>query len=171
TAVRDPAAIEALWPREPGAEVALPLGGALDPASSPPLPVAGRLVAKHVRPGFGRVAVLAIGDVRAVVTEGPAMVMKPSFYRDVGLDPWKADVVVVKNFFPFLLFFLAMNRKTIFVRTRGVTDFDAAYRLTFDGPMHPRDPVDDWRERDRQRRGLDPSGEEGAQRADRQHAG
>jgi hypothetical protein len=61
-------------------------------------------------------------------------------------------VVVVKNFFPFLLFFLPYNRKTIFVRTRGVTDFDAAYRLPFDGPMHPRDPIDDWRPRDRARR-------------------
>ncbi len=60
----------------------------------------------------------------------------------------------VAGFFKkFLLFFLPYNRKTIFVRTRGVTDFDAAYRLTFDGPMHPRDPVDDWRPRDRARRG------------------
>ena len=72
----------------------------------------------------------------------------------VGLDPWKADVIMVKNFFPFLLFFLPMNRKTIFVRTRGVTDFDAAFGLTFDGPVHPRDHVEDWRARDRERRGA-----------------
>jgi hypothetical protein len=45
-----------------------------------------------------------------------------------------------------------MNRETIFVRTRGVTDFDAAFDLTFDGPVHPRDRVEDWRPRDRQRR-------------------
>ncbi|MBK9033256.1 MAG: hypothetical protein IPL61_18615 [Myxococcales bacterium] len=83
------------------------------------------------------------------------MVMRPSFYKDVGLDLWQADVVMVKNFFPFLMFFLPYNRKTIFVRTSGATDFDAAHRLTFDGPMHPRDVVDDWRPRDRARRGLD----------------
>jgi microcystin degradation protein MlrC len=111
------------------------------------------VISKHQLVGFLRVVVLAVDHVRLVITEGPAMVMKPSFYTDVGLDIWKADVVVVKNFFPFLLFFLPYNRKTIFVRTRGVTDFDAAYRLPFDGPMHPRDPVDDWRPRDRSRRG------------------
>jgi microcystin degradation protein MlrC len=151
-AVRDPAAIAELWPRAAGDPVALEVGGRLDPASSPPLAVSGRLVSKHDRPGFRRTAVLAIGDLRLVVTEGPAMVMRPSFYREVGLSPWKADIIMVKNFFPFLLFFLPMNRKTIFVRTRGATDFDAAFRLDFDGPVHPRDPVDDWRPRDRLRR-------------------
>jgi microcystin degradation protein MlrC len=153
-AVRDPDAVAALWSREVGERVELTIGGKLDPAHSPPLPVRGVLMTKHDRPGFGRNLVLAIEDVRVVVTEGPAMVMKPDFYADVGLDPWKADVVMVKNFFPFLLFFLPMNRKTIFVRTRGVTDFDAAFGLTFDGPVHPRDRVEDWRPRDRQRRGA-----------------
>jgi len=151
-AVRDPDAIAELWPLAPGAEVALAVGGKLDPTSSSPLPIRGTLLSKHDRPGFLRVAVVSTGDLRLVITEGPAMVMKPSFYTDVGLDLWKADIAVVKNFFPFLLFFLPYNRKTIFVRTRGVTDFDAAFRLRFDGPMHPRDPVDDWRPRDRARR-------------------
>jgi len=83
------------------------------------------------------------------------MVMRPSFYADVGLSLWKADIVMVKNFFPFLMFFLPYNRKTIFVRTHGTTDFDAAFQLRFDGPMHPRDAIDDWHPRDRMRRGLD----------------
>ena len=114
-----------------------------------------RLERKLDQPGFLRTAVLAIAHLRLVVVEGPAMVMRPSFYRDVGLPLMKADVVMVKNFFPFLMFFLPYNRKTIFVRTSGTTDFDAAHRLTFDGPMHPRDVVDDWRPRDRARRGVE----------------
>jgi microcystin degradation protein MlrC len=156
--VRDPAAVAALWQHGEGEVAAVTVGGALDPDSSPPLPVRGTVVGKHTRKGYGRSVVLAVDHVRLVVTEGPAMVMQPAFYRDVGLSPWKADVIMVKNFFPFLLFFLPMNRKTIFVRTRGVTDFDAAFRLSFDGAVHPRDPVDDWRPRDRQRRGLSPAG-------------
>ena len=68
----------------------------------------------------------------------------------------------MKNYFPFLVFFLPYNRKTLFVRTHGATDFDAAFQLTFDGPMHPRDVVDDWRARDRQRRGVDPAPGPGA---------
>jgi microcystin degradation protein MlrC len=153
-AVRDPRAISELWPREPGDIVATTIGATLDPASSSPLPVRGTIVSKHDRHGFGRTVVLAVDHVQIVITEGPSMVMRPSFYTEVGLDPWHADIVMVKNFFPFLMFFLPYNRKTIFVRTRGTTDFDAAFQLPFDGPMHPRDPVDDWRARDRMRRGL-----------------
>jgi microcystin degradation protein MlrC len=151
-AVRDPGAIEALWPHAPGDRVALPIGGSLDPARSSPLPVSGTVVSKHERRGFGRTVVLAVEHLRVVITAGPSMVMRPSFYTEVGLSPWKADIVVVKNFFPFLMFFLPYNRKTIFVRTHGTTDFDAAFQLQFDGPMHPRDHVDGWRERDRARR-------------------
>ncbi|HLL23152.1 MAG TPA: M81 family metallopeptidase, partial [Kofleriaceae bacterium] len=153
-AVRDPDAIAKLWLDEPGDRVALAIGGTLDPARSEPLPVVGNLVSKHEQHGFGKTVVLAVEHLRIVITEGPAMVMRPSFYKDVGLSLWKADIAVVKNFFPFLMFFLPYNRKTLFVRTSGTTDFDAAFQLEFDGPMHPRDVVDDWRPRDRQRRGL-----------------
>ncbi len=153
-AVRDPAAIAQLWANAPGDRVALAIGGGLDPARSTPLPVCGSVVSKHDRHGFGKTVVLAVEHLRIVITEGPAMVMRPSFYTEVGLSPWKADIVVVKNFFPFLMFFLPYNRKTIFVRTHGTTDFDAAFQLGFDGPMHPRDVIDDWRPRDRARRGL-----------------
>ncbi len=153
-AVRDPRAIDELWPREPGDVIATTIGATLDPSSSSPLPVRGTIVSKHDRHGFGRTVVLAVDHVHVVITEGPSMVMRPSFYTEVGLDPWHADIVMVKNFFPFLMFFLPYNRKTIFVRTRGTTDFDAAFQLSFDGPMHPRDPVDDWRPRDRARRGI-----------------
>ncbi|HTR53474.1 MAG TPA: M81 family metallopeptidase [Kofleriaceae bacterium] len=151
-ALRDPRAVDDLWART-GDRVELAIGGALS-GGSPALPVRGKVAARHQRAGFGRSIVLEVDHVSIVITEGPAMVMRPSFYREVGLDPWRADIVVVKNFFPFLLYFLAYRRKTIFVRTHGPTDFDAAFQLPFDGPMHPRDAVDDWRARDRARRGL-----------------
>jgi microcystin degradation protein MlrC len=159
TAVRDPQAIERLWLNAPGDTVALAIGGTLDPSRATPLAVRGTVVSRHQREGFGRTVVLAVEHVRVVITEGPAMVMRPSFYTEVGLDPWRADIVMVKNFFPFLMFFLPYNRKTIFVRTHGATDFDAAFGLTFDGPVHPRDTVADWRERDQLRRyGARPPG-------------
>lgn len=154
-AVRDPDAIARLWPHAVGDRVALPIGGTLDPEMSSPLPVAGAIEGKHDRHGFGKTVVLAVDHLRIVITEGPAMSMRPAFYDDVGLPIWKADIVVVKNFFPFLMFFLPYNRKALFARTRGRSDFDAAFQLPFDGPMHPRDVVDDWRARDRLRRGID----------------
>ena len=152
-AVRDPDAIQELWTVPLGKTVTTSVGGKLDPASSSPLPITAVVLSKHEIRGFLRMVVLSVGHLRLVVTEGPAMVMRPSFYQDVGLDILRADVVVVKNFFPFLLFFAPYSRKTIFVKTRGTTDFDAAFKLKFDGPMTPRDPVDDWRARDALRRG------------------
>ncbi|HSR95823.1 MAG TPA: M81 family metallopeptidase [Kofleriaceae bacterium] len=153
-AVRDPSAIGQLWSHAIGDRVALAIGGTLDPEMSPPLPVTGAIEGKHDRQGFGKTVVLAVDHLRIVITEGPAMSMRPAFYADVGLPIWKADIVVVKNFFPFLMFFLPYNRKSLFARTRGRSDFDAAFRIAFDGPMHPRDAVDDWRARDRARRGA-----------------
>jgi len=64
-AVRDPQAIAALWERSPGELIAMSIGGTLDPARSPPLPVRGTLVSKHDRTGVGRTIVLAVDHVRA----------------------------------------------------------------------------------------------------------
>jgi microcystin degradation protein MlrC len=153
-AIRDPGAIAALWGRAVGARAQLTIGGTLDPASSSPLPVQGTIAGKHDRPGFGRTCVLVVDHLRIVITEGPAMVMRPAFYTDLGLSIWRADIVVVKSLFPFLMYFLLYSRKTLYARTRGRSDFDAAFQLVFDGPVHPRDAIDDWRERDRIRRGV-----------------
>ena len=154
TAVRDPDAVDTLWSRADGETVSLSIGATLDPSRSQPLAVTGRIVSKHDRDGFGRTIVLEVDHLRIVITHGPCMVMRPSFYADVGLPIMKADIVMVKNFFPFLMFFFAYSRKAIFVKTHGTTDLDAAFQIPFDGPIHPRDPVDEWRTRDRERRGI-----------------
>lgn len=151
--LRDPATVEVCWPRACGETLDVVLGGRLDPAHSRPLPVRARLLHKRENPGFRRTVVLAVEGVHVVVTEGPAVTIKPDFFTQAGLDPWKADILVVKNFFPFRLFFAPLARKTIYVKTHGATDFDAAARITFDGPMHPRDAVADWRPADARRRG------------------
>jgi microcystin degradation protein MlrC len=149
--LRDPAVVDACWSVREGETVDVVLGGKLD-ARTPPLPVRAVLEKKATRHGWGRTLILTAGHVKIVVVEGPALVAQPSFYTGLGLDLWKADVVVVKNFFPFRLFFAPYARKTIYVKTTGVTDFDAAAAMPFDGPMHPRDVVADWREADRRRR-------------------
>ena len=107
--------------------------------------------------GVDRMAVLRIGDVRLVVVEGPALAISPAFYRNAGLKMRDAQVVVVKNFFPFLLFFAPYARLVRYVRTRGVTDFDIANGLEFAGPVHPKDAPAGWRDADARRRGVGPS--------------
>ena len=143
--IRDATAVGDLWSRTVGDRVTISVGGKLDPSRNAPLEVSGTLERLVTLPGFERIAVLDLGCVSLVVTEGPALALKPSFYEDVGLPILRADIVVVKNFFPFRLFFLPYSRKTLYVRTAGITDLDAAFALLFDGPMHPRDTVTEGR--------------------------
>ncbi len=153
--IRAPDVVDDLHDRHAvGDRVDVELGGKLDPTRGAPLKVTAtieRLARGH---GVGRFVVLAVASMKLVVVEGPAMAVKPSYFKDAGLDPWKADVVVVKNFFPFLLFFAPLMRDVIFVKTSGVTDFDASFDLDFADPVSPRDVVDDWRGTDARRRAL-----------------
>ena len=159
-AVRDPVLVRSLWDTPLGAEVSVSIGGKLDPERNAPLAVRATLRARDhldligdrvllelpVTPGGGRVAL--------VVTDGPALAVKPLFFTSIGLSMSDADVVVVKNFFPFHIFYARWERSFVYVRTGGVTDLDAALGLTFAGPVHPKDRVDDWISEDRRRRGL-----------------
>jgi microcystin degradation protein MlrC len=155
TTLRDPVVVDQLFKQQHvGDKVDVVLGGKLDPVRGVGLPVHARIERLGSAHGIGRHAVLAVDNCRIVVVEGPAMAVKPLYYKEAGLDPWKADVVMVKNFFPFLLFFAPLMRDVIFVRTAGVTDLDAAFVLDFAGPVHPRDRVDAWQDTDRRRRAL-----------------
>lgn len=163
-AVRDPAVARELFTRGVGTVVDLEVGGRLDPARQSPVRLTGTLARVRDDAGHGKRARIDVevriggasepARVHVVVTEGPTFNLKPSFWSDLGLRPHRADVIAVKNFFPFRIFYAPYARKTIYVRTGGTTDLDAAYAIPFDGPIHPRDPVDDWRAIDRRRRGV-----------------
>jgi microcystin degradation protein MlrC len=151
--LRDPALVEELWSQHrPGDVVTVVVGGKLDSRRGIPIELTATIHGMPRAHGVERMVVLETGRVRLVVTEGPAFAIRPAFYENAGLSVRLADVVVVKNFFPFLMFFLPYSRKTLFVKTAGVTDFDAAYDLDFAGPIHPRDVVTEWRSTDRRRR-------------------
>ncbi len=150
--LRDPEVVTALFDKPEGARVRVSVGGKLHPSGGTALEVLGRIQQKLVHHALGRMVALDLGHVKLVLTEGHAMAVKPEFYGDIGLSPWRADIVVVKNFFPFRIYFAPMARKVIYVRTEGVTDLDAAFRLKFDGPMWPRDAVREWRSTDARRR-------------------
>ncbi|MFT7580874.1 MAG: microcystin degradation protein MlrC [Myxococcota bacterium] len=152
--IRDPAFVAAHWELPEGAAIADTVGGRLHVEYNPAVAIEGKLQAKRELDAFGRTMVVDLDHVKLVVTEGPAMVMRPRFYRDVGLKPMKADICVVKSFFPFRLFFLAENRLSLYVKTRGITDMDLVTRLEFNDAVHPVADVPNWREADRRRRGV-----------------
>lgn len=152
--IRDADAVAALWDKPEGSTATVTIGGKLDPAREPSLDVTARILGKFERAPYGKSITLQMGETIACVTSGPPICMKPAFFRHHGLDPWKADVLVVKNFFPFRLFFAAIARKTVNVRTEGITDFDAVNELEFREPLWPQTDVPAWRPTDRRRRGL-----------------
>ena len=143
--MRAPKAVDALWQLPEGSRVDQDVGGEFDPALNPPLRVRGTLARKRTMTGVGRVVLLDLGHLQLALTEGPALVMRPIFYRSLGLEPLLADICVVKSFFPFRLFFLAENRLTLYVKTRGVTDFDWIDQLQLHDPVYPVAAVHDWR--------------------------
>ncbi len=159
-AVRDPDAVRSLSSATLGSTLEVTLGGKLDPSRNAPLSVRARLVARDTMQGIGDRALLELGDpgdgarVALVVTDGPPLAVKPEFFERLGLPIGAADVVVVKNFFPFHLFYARWERSFLYVRTAGVTDLDAALTLDFAGPVHPKDRLDEWYLEDRRRRGL-----------------
>lgn len=72
---------------------------------------------------------------------------KPEFWQELGLNLWKADIIVVKSIYPFRWYCLLYNRKTVFVLTPGTTDFDV-FNLKFKNlprPIFPFDDIDSWR--------------------------
>lgn len=151
--IRDPAAVEACWDVGPGGVVSVDVGGTYDD-DDPALRIDGTLIARMQLGTLGRAVSVDLGQVKLVITEGPALAMKPEFYSHLGLDVWRADIAVVKSFFPFRWYFLPMNRLTIYVRTKGVTDFDVGLGTEFRLPVHPKQELEDWRPADRERRGL-----------------
>ena len=155
TALRDEAVVAQLHARPPGSGVLISVGGKIDPEMTAPLELKGVLVRSAETTGFGRAVVVQQGKVSVCITEKSPAVMKPAFYTELGLSVARADIVVVKNFFPWRLFCALYNRKAVNVQTRGITDLDAAKVLPFTDPMHPMERVADWRVADRRRRGLD----------------
>lgn len=153
--LRDNRAVDALWSEPEGARIDLSVGGHLGDEISPALPISGRVLEKADTGAFGRCVTLAVGHVRLALTDQPPYTVKPSFWSQLGLDPWRADVLVVKSFFHFRIYHAAIARKHLLVKTRGLTDFDVAWRgRTLNDPVHPRDEVPDWRPADRRRRGV-----------------
>ncbi|MBK8169695.1 MAG: M81 family metallopeptidase [Sandaracinaceae bacterium] len=151
--VRDPELVAMLWQEHrPGQRVNVSVGGKLDTQRQQPLHLDAKLLSLPRAHGIGRMAVLQVGTIFIIAVEGPALAIRPSFFANAGLKVRNADIVVVKNFFPFLMYFAAYVRMVRFVRTSGVTDFDAVRAIPFRGPMHPTETIETWRDADQRRR-------------------
>jgi len=154
--ILDPATLAELWDRPAGSRVRVTVGGRIDPATNPPVTVEGTVHRRNEMKPSGRAVTLKADTHGLVITDLPPYNIKPSFFQAAGLDPWRADFVVVKSLFHFRIFYLALNRRSYVVKTRGSTDLDLVTKVPFRDPVHPIDAVADWREADQRRRGAGP---------------
>lgn len=144
--IRDAEVAAALWGRPKGEKVSVTVGGKLEKKFAMPLDFTGEVVAQK-QTDRGKTVVLRHRGVHLIVSELAPAATKPSFFTELGLGVWRADILVVKNLFPFRFNFLAVNRGTLNVETPGTSSvnvFDLGYQKV-PRPIYPLDNVTDWR--------------------------
>jgi len=144
--IRDAEAVASLWGRQPGERVTVTLGGKLETTYNRPLEL-GATVLRAQEGALGRTVVLREGGVHVIVSELAPTASHPRFFTELGLGVWRADVVVVKNLFPFRFTFMAVNRGTLDVETPGTTGVDvfALGYTRVPRPIYPLDDIRSWR--------------------------
>jgi microcystin degradation protein MlrC len=144
--IRDAEVARELWGKAPGEKVTVSVGGKLETKFNRPLEFSGAIV-REVEGALGKTVILRDRGVYLIVSELAPAVAKPSFFTDLGLRVGKADIVVVKNLFPFRFSFIAWNRGTLDVETAGTSGVDV-FSLGYTKiprPIYPLDDIASWR--------------------------
>jgi microcystin degradation protein MlrC len=146
-AVHDPALLEETYSVREGSTLDLVLRGT--PGYHMPEVAMRATVAARAMSDMGRKVRLDVGTVSIVVMDKPPLPIAPKFWRDVGLDPRKADVIVQKNFFHYRLFYGLISFEHIPVVSDGATSLARVRSRAYRTPMHPSAKISDWRAFDR----------------------
>jgi microcystin degradation protein MlrC len=148
--LRDCHAVNELWDVPLNQMVTVSVGGKLDKIYNQPSEFTGQVIFKGNCRGGNKSAIRAVvlkhNGVHLILTELGEPAYYPSFFTSVGLNIWKADIVVVKNMFPFRFWFLKYNRKTFNVVTPGITNIDV-FSIKYSNlsrPVYPLDRIDSW---------------------------
>ncbi len=154
----DPWAVEAAWGTSINEAVELDVGGKIDPFSSP-VKVSGRILwkgeAKYTAMGevgkglivnMGRAIVLAVGDLRILISELPGNPFEPEQYKCVGLDPQRAKAVFVKSITGFKANYEPFAKKIIHADTTGTTThrLKSLSYVRAPRPLYPLDEDFSW---------------------------
>lgn len=144
--LRDEEAALQAWQYGLGEEVVLTVGGKLDTLYNKPVVYSGEVIFKQ-ETSFGKTLIIKHEGIHLVLAELPMASREPSEFKDLGLSLWDADIVVVKNLFPFRYRYILYNRKTVNVMSPGLSNTDPSglfYRY-ITRPIYPLDTIDDWK--------------------------
>jgi len=159
----DPEAVDQCWQAGKGQRLTLSVGGKLDPMYGRPIMVSGEAERigrdaftmegpsfAGVRYDMGRTATLRIGSIRLLLMEHSVHTGDPGVYRQAGLEPREAKVVVVKSPALFRASYESIAADIIHLDTPGISTSNFQ-RLPFQRiprPMYPWDEVsgEPWRD-------------------------
>jgi microcystin degradation protein MlrC len=144
--LRDEQAAREAWNSSVGDEVTLTVGGKIDTVYNRSFTYTG-IVALKQETSFGKTVIVKHNGIHLILSELPMASRKPGDFKDLGLSLWKADIVVVKNLFPFRYNYLLYNRKTVNVMSPGLSNTDpfALNYVNIPRPIYPLDNIDNWR--------------------------
>ena len=141
--LHDPGVIQSLWGAATGSVHDVALTGT--PGYGSPEVGIRATVSDQRETDFGRVIRLDAGELHLAITERPPLPIHPSFWRDLGLNPRKADVLVQKNFFHYRMFYATTSFTHVGVVSAGATSLERVKTRDYRRPTHPQVQVDDWR--------------------------
>lgn len=148
--IRDGQAVKELWETSLNQTVTLTVGGKLDKIYNRPYEFTGQIIFKGNARGSIKTSLRAVvlknKGVHMILTEFSDAIYSPIYFTSLGLNLWIADVVVVKNLFPFRFRFLKYNRKTFNVISPGLTNIDV-FQIKYKNitrPLYPLDKLDSW---------------------------
>jgi microcystin degradation protein MlrC len=144
--LRDGEAANQAWNSNIGDEVTLTVGGKIDTVYNQPFTYTGIVTMKQ-ETSYGKTVIVKHNGIHLILSELPMASRTPGDYRELGFSIWKADIVVVKNLFPFRYNYLLYNRKTVNVISPGLSNTDpfALNYVNIPRPIYPLDKTDSWR--------------------------
>lgn len=150
--LHDPALVEAALTAGAGASVTHDAVGTPG-LGQDPVPVSGTVRGIARDTACGDTAWLDLGEIQLVASTQPPLSAHPRYFREVGLDPRRADLILQKSFFQYRILYAGISHHHIPLASPGPTDLHAAARRPLPQPTWPSHDVPDWRPFDRIMRG------------------
>jgi microcystin degradation protein MlrC len=143
--VRDEQAALQAWGYGVGDSVSLLLGGKIDTIYNKTISYSGEIIFRE-ETSLGKTVIVKHDGIHVIVSELPMAGRFPSDYKELGLNLMKADIIVVKNLFPFRYRFLLYNRKTMNIITPGLSNInpEELHYQHIPRPIYPLDEIETW---------------------------